>query len=165
MEFERASLTVYVIKCRRPPCLAAKTWTIASLNGHGPEAYLKAADEPLAERYIADELPVGQAVGGGTQGRHAALPTSILSLGGVQYVDTLRKGCHSTNKGNIRFAKLMGCLPVNATVDSHFDSFPVSSSTSRSIKTSAWPSSRTLRPRTGNTLECCTLTIKSMSST
>lgn len=78
MEFERASLTVYVIKCRRPSCLAAKTWTIASLNGHGPEAYLKGAGEPLAERYIADELPVAQAVEGGTQGRHAAPPISFL---------------------------------------------------------------------------------------
>lgn len=35
-------------------------------------------------------------------------PFQSLGLGGVQYVDTLRKGCHSTNKGNIRFAKLIG---------------------------------------------------------
>ncbi|WP_339385055.1 hypothetical protein [Pseudomonas sp. MF6747] len=35
-------------------------------------------------------------------------PFQSLGLGGVQYVDTLRKDRHSTNKGNIRFAKLIG---------------------------------------------------------
>lgn len=66
------------------------------------------ADEPLAERYIADQLPVGQAVAGVCQVGLQRYPFGFFDLGGVQYVDTLRQGRHSADKVNVRFAKLVG---------------------------------------------------------
>lgn len=65
------------------------------------------ADQSLAERHVADQLPVGHAVARIFQVSWQRYPFRFFDLVSVLDTDKLRQGSHSANKMNVRFAKLV----------------------------------------------------------